>query len=418
MSEIAVISAKKVTLSNAEKKGSKGARTALRLAGDPDRFLSTVQIGITLIGILTGIYSGQALAGRVASLLVQTGMSATWADTVAQALIVVIVTYLTIVLGELVPKRIGMSLAESVSRMISRPMYVLSLIASPFVWILSKSTELLVNLLGVRQAEGKVTEEDIKSFVREGREDGEVQQVEEDIVERVFLLGDLKVGSLMTHRSEVITLDVGQTSDSIREVLSKDLYEAYPVVDHSLKNIVGVVSLKDLIFRLGDSSFDLKGIMRPPVYFYENMSVYKALEQMKEQRLSRVFVCDEFGSFRGIITLRDILEGLVGGIEDVSDGPAITERADASGWLVDGRCPLYTFLSYFDREDLYDTSRFRFSTVAGLVIEQLKRIPRAGERTEWNEFAFEIVDIDGARIDKLLVTRRHNDNNEKKQEGI
>lgn len=148
------------------------------------------------------------------------------------------------------------------------------------------------------------------------------------------------------------------------------------------------------------------------------MSVYKALEQMKEQRLSRVFVCDEFGSFRGIITLRDILEGLVGGIEDVSDGPAITERADAPGWLVDGRCPLYTFLSYFDREDLYDTTRFRFSTVAGLVIEQLKHIPQAGERTEWNEFAFEIVDIDGARIDKLLVTRRHNDNNEKKQEGI
>lgn len=407
MSEIAVISAKKVSLSNAEKKGSKGARAALRLAGDPDRFLSTVQIGITLIGILTGIFSGQALSVKVSSLLSSWGMPSAWAVTVGQTLIVVVVTYLTIVLGELVPKRIGMSLSGRVSRLVARPMLVLSFLAAPFVWILSKSTEMLVRLLGIGDAEDRVTEEDIKSFVQEGREDGAVEAVEQDIVERVFLLGDLKVGSLMTHRSEVVTLDAGQSGENIREVLSRDLYEAYPVVDRSRKQVVGVVSLKDLVLRLGGPAFDLHEIMRPPVYFYENMSVYRALEQMKGQHLSRVLVCDEFGSFRGIITLRDILEGLVGNIEEAGSAPAVTERADGSGWLVDGRCPLYAFLSYFEREDLYDASSLHCSTVAGLVIEQMKHIPRVGEHTRWNGFGFEIADMDGARVNRLLVTQEH-----------
>lgn len=404
MSEIAVISARKVTLTNDEKKGSKGAKTALKLANDPDRFLSTVQIGITLIGILTGIYSGSAISGKFAGMLERAGMAASWAYPVAQTIIVVVVTYLTIILGELVPKRIGMSVAERVSKTISRPMYVLSLIASPFVWVLSKSTEAIVNLLGVKNAESKVTEEDIKSIVQEGKEDGEVQEVEQDIVERVFMLGDQKVSSIMTHRSEVVTLDVSMTKDEIRQVLNDDLYESYPVIDHSLENIVGVVSLKDLIFRIDNSKLNLKEIMRPATYFYENMSVYKALEQMKEKRLTQAFICDEFGSFQGVITLRDILEGLVGTIDEVNNEPEIIARDDSSSWLVDGQCSFYDFLSYFDREDLYDNSQQNYSTLAGLVIEQLKHIPQSGERTEWNNFNFEIVDMDGARIDKVLVT--------------
>lgn len=404
MSEIAVISARKVTLTNDEKKGSKGAKTALKLANDPDRFLSTVQIGITLIGILTGIYSGSAISGKFAGVLEHAGMSASWAYPVAQTIIVVVVTYLTIILGELVPKRIGMSVAERVSKTISRPMYVLSLIASPFVWVLSKSTEAIVNLLGVKNAESKVTEEDIKSIVQEGKEDGEVQEVEQDIVERVFMLGDLKVNSLMTHRSEVVTLDVNMTKDEIRQVLNDDLYESYPVIDHSLENIVGVVSLKDLIFRLDSNTLNLKDIMRPAAYFYENMSVYKALEQMKEKRLTQAFICDEFGSFQGVITLRDILEGLVGTIDEVNNEPEIIARDDSSSWLVDGQCSFYDFLSYFDREDLYDNSQQNYNTIAGLIIEQMKHIPQSGEKTEWNDFKFEIVDMDGVRIDKVLVT--------------
>ena len=220
MSEIAVIQARKTTLSNDEKKGSKGAKTALRLANDPDRFLSTVQIGITLIGILTGIYSGASLSGRFSDVFESFGMPERWAYPLAQGIIVIVVTYLTIIFGELVPKRIGMSVAERVSEIIARPMYVLSVIAGPFVWVLSKSTEAVVDLLGVKNAESKVTEEDIKSIVQEGKEDGEVQEVEQDIVERVFMLGDLTVDSIMTHRSDVVTLDVSMTNDELKEAVS------------------------------------------------------------------------------------------------------------------------------------------------------------------------------------------------------
>ncbi len=413
MSEIAVIQARKTTLSNDEKKGSKGAKTALRLANDPDRFLSTVQIGITLIGILTGIYSGASLSGRFSDVFESFGMPERWAYPLAQGLIVIIVTYLTIIFGELVPKRIGMSVAERVSEIISRPMYVLSVIAGPFVWVLSKSTEAVVNLLGVKNAESKVTEEDIKSIVQEGKEDGEVQEVEQDIVERVFMLGDLTVDSIMTHRSDVVTLDVSMSNDELKAVLNDNLYEAYPLIDRGIDNILGVVLLKDLLFRLDDKTLKLKSIMHPAVYFYENMSVYKALEQMKEKRLTQAFICDEFGSFQGIITLRDILEGLVGTIDEVNNDPEIVKREGSESWLVDGQCSFYDFLSYFDKEDLYDSEQQDYNTLAGLIIEQLKHIPQAGERTEWNCFNFEIVDMDGARIDKVLVTLKETDEEKK-----
>ena len=406
MSEIAVIQARKTTLSNDEKKGSKGAKTALRLANDPDRFLSTVQIGITLIGILTGIYSGASLSGRFSDVFESFGMPERWAYPLAQGIIVIVVTYLTIIFGELVPKRIGMSVAERVSEIIARPMYVLSVIAGPFVWVLSKSTEAVVDLLGVKNAESKVTEEDIKSIVQEGKEDGEVQEVEQDIVERVFMLGDLTVDSIMTHRSDVVTLDVSMTNDELKEVLNGNLYEAYPLIDRGIDNILGVVLLKDLLFRLDDKTLKLKSIMHPAVYFYENMSVYKALEQMKEKRLTQAFICDEFGSFQGIITLRDILEGLVGTINEVNNDPEIGKREDSESWLVDGQCSFYDFLSYFDKEDLYDSEQQDYNTLAGLIIEQMKHIPQAGERTDWNCFNFEIVDMDGARIDKVLVTMK------------
>lgn len=414
MSEIAVIQARKTTLSNDEKKGSKGAKTALRLANDPDRFLSTVQIGITLIGILTGIYSGASLSGRFSDVFESFGMPERWAYPLAQGIIVIVVTYLTIIFGELVPKRIGMSVAERVSEIIARPMYVLSVIAGPFVWVLSKSTEAVVDLLGVKNAESKVTEEDIKSIVQEGKEDGEVQEVEQDIVERVFMLGDLTVDSIMTHRSDVVTLDVNMTNDELKEVLNGNLYEAYPLIDRGIDNILGVVLLKDLLFRLDDKTLKLKSIMHPAVYFYENMSVYKALEQMKENRLTQAFICDEFGSFQGIITLRDILEGLVGTINEVNNDPEIVKREDSESWLVDGQCSFYDFLSYFDKEDLYDSEQQDYNTLAGLIIEQMKHIPQAGERTDWNCFNFEIVDMDGARIDKVLVTMKDTEGTEDK----
>lgn len=403
MSEIAIISARKTTLSNKAKRGDKGAGIALRLVDNPDRFLSTVQIGITLIGILTGIYSGAALSDKFAVALSAVGFPPSTAHWIAQTIIVVAVTYLSIVAGELVPKRIGMNAAGSVSVIMARPMLWLSRLAAPFVWLLSKSSETVIGLLGFGGSRSKVTEADIKSIVQEGKNDGEVQEVEQDIVERVFLMGDLIVSQLMTHRSDVSVLEDAMSADEVKAAIAGSTHMAYPVVDSSNDKIVGAVYLKDIALTISDRGFCVRDIVRPAKFFYENMTVYLALEQMKRDKISQAFVCDEFGDFRGIITLRDILEGLVGSIAEQNSDPDIVSRADGAGWLVDGQCSFHEFLTYINREDLFDEVR-RYNTVAGMIIEQLEHIPSAGESVCWNGLRFEIVDMDNARIDKVLVT--------------
>lgn len=403
MSEIAIISARKSTLGNREKQGDKGAKVALQLANDPDRFLSTVQIGITLIGILTGIYSGAALSDRFAVLLSAIGLSQSVAHAIAQTAIVLVVTYLSIVVGELVPKRIGMSIAEKASVVMARPMMLLSRFAAPFVWLLSKSTEVIVGILGVKDARSKVTEADIKSTVQEAMEDGEVQEVEQDIVERVFMLGDLIVSQLMTHRSDITMLENTMTVNEIREAIAASTHVAYPVVDAETDKVLGVAFLKDIALTINDKDFSLRDIVKPAVFFYENMTVYPALEQMKRDKISQAFICDEFGEFQGIISLRDILEGLVGTIAEQNNDPDIVCRADGKSWLVDGQCSFHELLTYFDREDLFESS-LHYNTIAGLIIEELKHIPQAGETLSWHGFNFEVVDMDGVRIDKVLVS--------------
>ena len=326
-------------------------------------------------------------------------MHSSYAALTAQCIIVILVTYLTIIFGELVPKRIGLSVAEKVAKIVARPMNCLSAIAAPFVWILAKSTESIVNLLGIKEAEAKVTEEEIKSIVQEGMEDGEVQEVEQDIVERVFLLGDLKVSSLMKYRSDIIALDINMTKDEIKATLQENLYDMYPVINRSFDDVEGIVTLKDLIFQLDKEDFNLKNVMHYATFFHENMSVYKALEQMKEKKISQALICDEFGSCQGIITLKNILEGLVGTIEEVHHEPDIIKRSDNNSWLIDGQCSIYNFLSYFEKEDLYDNNN-NYNTIGGLILELLEHIPNSGEKVSWKGFNFEIMDMDGARIDK------------------
>lgn len=402
MSEVALISARKSRLSSDAKKGSKSAKVALKLANDPDRFLSTVQIGITLIGILTGIYSGNRIASDLTETMISWGVSTTYAAALAQGVIVVIVTYLTIIFGELVPKRIGMSVAEKAAKVMARPMRVLATIALPFVWLLSKSTELIFNLLNIKEADNKVTEEEIKSIIEEGTEEGEVQPVEKDIMQRVFLLGDLKVSSIMTHKSDIVWLDMDMTADEVRAVVNENLFEFYPIADGDLDHVKGIVNLKDLVVHLSKPDFKLASLIHKPAYFHESMNVYKVLEQMKVQKISRGLVCDEFGVCTGIITLRDILEGLVGNVDDPGEEPDIIKRVNKEGWLVDGQCSLYDFLCYFKRSDLFETSEYH--TLGGLILKELQHIPTSGETLDWNGFTFEVVDMDGARIDKVLVT--------------
>ena len=403
MSEIALVSARKARLELDAKRGNKSAQTALKLAGEPDRFLSTIQIGITLIGILTGLYSGEAFAYNLAEVVRHVPVLEPYALGVSKTIIVIIVTYLTLIMGELVPKRIGMGYAERVSMLVANPMYFLSKLALPFVWLLSKSTSLVIKITGIKaNEENKVTEEEIKAIVKEGFDGGEVQEVEQDIVERVFNLGDRNVGSIMTHRSDLVWLDVTDSIEKIREKVQENLFNIYPVASEKFDNIKGVVYLKDLFGRIDEPDFSLEEVIRPAQYLPENQSVYNALEQFKEARVKYGIVTDEFGGIQGIVTLKDIMEGLIGQVPEVGEEAEIVQRADGS-WLVDGQYNFYDFLEYFDMEDLY--AEHDYNTLSGLILEILERVPKTGETLTWLTFEFEIVDMDGARIDKVLVKK-------------
>ncbi len=403
MSEIALVSARKARLEIDAKKGNKSAKTALDLANEPDRFLSTIQIGITLVGILTGLYSGEAFAGDFAQVVAQVPALQPYSFLIAKTTIVIVVTYLTLIFGELVPKRIGMGFAEAVSKVIAKPMYILSRIASPFVWILSKSTNLVVRLIGLKDIEeSKVTEEEIKAIVKEGLDGGEVQEVEQDIVERVFNLGDRNVGSIMTHRSDLVWLDTTDGVEEIREKVQENLFNIYPVATEKLDDLLGVVYLKDLFLHINELDFSLSTCIRPAQYLPENQSVYNALAQFKQARVKYGIVTDEFGGIQGIVTMKDILEGLIGQVPEMGEELEIVERADGT-WLVDGQLSFYDFLAYFDLEELY--SEHDYNTLSGLILEILEHVPHTGEILHWLTFELEIVDMDGARIDKVLVKK-------------
>lgn len=401
MSEIAMVSARKARLESDVKKGSKSAKTALKLANEPDVFLSTIQIGITLIGILTGLYSGDVLAQDFGAVIAKIEPLQEHAVGIAQTIIVIVVTYLTLILGELVPKRIGMSSSERVAKLVARPMNLLSKIALPFVWLLSKSTAGLLKLLGINTEENsKVTEDEIKAIIQEGTDGGEIREVEQDIVERVFNLGDRNVGSIMTHRSEMVWLNVNFSNEKIEQVVKDNLFNTYPVYDENPDEIVGVVHLKDLFGRLDEEGFTLSKVMKTPQYIPENLSVYNALELMRSTGGRYAIVTDEFGSVEGIVTLKDIISALIGSMPEAGEEEDIVAREDGS-YFIDGQIPFYDFLAHFDMEDLYN--EFNYNTLSGLILEVLEHIPQTGEKMTWRNFDFEIVDMDGARIDKVLV---------------
>ncbi|MDR2009293.1 MAG: hemolysin family protein [Bacteroidales bacterium] len=402
MSEIALVSARKSKLETEAKKGNKSAKTALKLSNEPDRFLSTIQIGITLIGILTGLYSGEAFAYDLAKIISKVKIFEPYSVGIAKTIIVIIVTYLTLVIGELVPKRLGMNMAEKISQIIAKPMYFLSKITAPIVWILSKSTTFFVKILRINDQEsGKITEEEIKAIVKEGCDTGEVQEVEQEIVERVFNLGDRNVGSIMTHRTDLAWLDIDDPGSYVIEKVKNNMHDIYPVAKGNLDNLLGVVHLKDLFGKIDHPDFSLKDIMSTPEFMPENKSVYDALEQFKKANVKYGFVTDEFGEIQGIVTLKDIMEALVGQVHKDGQELDIIERKNGT-WLVDGQCSFYNFLEYFDMEDLYPS--YNYNTLSGLILKILEHIPQTGETFSWNSFTFEIVDMDGARIDKVLVS--------------
>lgn len=405
MAEIAVVSSRKSKLESLTKKGDQKAKKILKIAEKPEYFLSTVQIAITAIGLVTGLYSGKSLSLPLSNILTNLGfgLSSMW---FANILVVILVTYFTLVLGELLPKKIGLNNPEKVAGFIISPMNFITKLTYPFVVVLSKSTLFLLKIFRIKKNDDSIiTEDEIKQIINESTEDGEIQEVEQDIVERVFSLGDRDVSSLMTHRIDFEWFDVDDGQLQIKKKLENHIHYIYPVADKSLDNIIGVVFLKDLI-KMREGS--IRNIVKEPQFLPESSSAYHALEVFKEKKISYALIIDEFGLIIGMVTMNDILESLIGSAEEigVSDEYQMIKREDGT-WLVDGQYPFFDFLSYFEIENKYQ--ELDYNTLSGLILDLTGKIPKEGEKIYWELFCFEIVDMDIARIDKILVTQNSSD---------
>lgn len=403
MAEAAVVSSRKSKLDADSKKGNKTSKRILEVAENPDNFLSTVQIAITAIGLITGMYTGDNLIKPFANLISQTGLDIEYSEIIARVVVVLTVTYVTLVIGELFPKKLALNSPEKIASIIISPMNFLKRLFYPLVWLLSVSTQGLMSLFGIEKKKNTASEEEIKAIVSDSTEGGEVEEVEKEIVERVFSLGDRDVATLMTHRTEFVWLDTDDNLESVKAKLSQHIHYIYPVADKTLDNIVGVVYLKDLFNKL-DTFKSVKEIMREPQYLHESISVYDALETFKENKIHYALVIDEFGMVVGMVTMNNILESLVGNaseLETEDDEDEFVEREDGT-FLVGGQYSFYDFLSHFDLENLYQDNDF--NTLGGLILEQTGTIPKVGERIIWDRFIFEVVDLDSTRIDKVLVS--------------
>lgn len=402
MSEIALVSARKTRLEQMANKGNSNAKIALNLSENPEIFLSTAQIGITLISILTGLYSGEKFSQYLVPFFSKFEYLKPYADTISLVIVVALVTFLSIIISELLPKRLGLLRPESIAVAVARPMLVLSRIAFPIVWLLNRITKIIFKLFKVTPSkDSAVTEEEIKAMVMESAESGEIDETEQQIIERVFHLGDRSITSLMTHRSDIVWLDVNSNMGDLHLKAQPMPHSVYPLCEDQIDNIKGIIQLKDVI--LADKQTPLKSFIRPAVFVPDNNTAYQLMEKFKATKIHSAFIVDEYGTMQGMITLNDILEAIVGEIPEVGDDDyEIVERKDGS-FLVDAQLPFYDFMVRFEKEDWLDEEQ-EFDTVGGFIIHHLEKIPHTGETFNWRGFEFEILDMDGARIDKILVT--------------
>lgn len=409
MSEMAIVSARKVRLQQLANQGNVKARTALRLADSPNQFLSTVQIGITLIGTLAGAFGGATLAEKLAALLRQIPMLAAHAQAIALVVVVVSITYLSLVLGELVPKRLALSNPEQVATGVASQMRLLARIAAPVVHLLSYSTDLVLRLLGIGPTEEpEVTEEEIKILIEQGTEAGTFEEAEQDMLNRVLRLGDRRVKALMTPRPEIVWLDLDDSAETNRQIIISNSHSRYLVCQDELDNVLGIVHVNDLLARcLSNQPLDLTTSLHRPLYVPESTPGLKILELFKQSGTHIAIVVDEYGVIQGLVTLNDIMGEIVGDIPLVNqtDEPQAVQREDGS-WLVDGMLSVEEFFELFGIEELPKEQKGTYHTVGGFVVTHLGRIPIAADRFEWQNLAIEVMDMDGNRVDKILVVFR------------
>lgn len=406
MSEIALVSSRKFKLETLAKKGSRNAAKALELANNPNTFLSAVQIGITLIGILTGIFSGEKITVDLREAIEKVEEIRPYAQTIAVTTIVIIVTFFSIVFGELIPKRLGLMFPEAIASLVAQPMKVISIITKPFIWLLTRTNDLFLGILGLRnRREPTHSEEEIKAIVEESAESGEIQEIEQDIVHRVFALGDRKVRELMTRRKDLVYFSAEDDLDTVKQKAQVELHTVYPVIKDTPDNFIGIVSVKDLFPKnIKAPGFDLTHHLKHPLIVPESMPAYKVLEAFRKNRTHCAFVLDEYGMVQGLITMDDIVDALIGdAVEDEQIEYQLIQR-DEDTWLADGVLPFLGFQSYFGLQQI-DSGDRGYNTLAGLLLHLLHRIPKTGEKIKWGRFEFEIMDMDGPKIDKILIKK-------------
>lgn len=407
-SEIAIVSSRKARLQAAADKSNKSAKIALDLKANPNNFLSTIQIGITLIGILTGLFSGGTISLYLTTVFNQISFLAPYSQQLSIIAVVLVITYLSLVIGELVPKRIGMAIPEKYASLIAAPMLFLSRLVKPFVWLLSASTDTLVKLLNIKVSKNTVTEEEIKALVDEGVMSGVIENFEHDFVDRLLVLGDKRAINLMVHRSDIDCLDLQSSFEENKIIIRKSDHTEFPVIDGSFDQIKGIIHVKTFLKKyIDDKPIDLKALVKPIPFVNENTSAYNMLNVLKNGKAQLAIVIDEYGIPQGIVSIKDIVRQLFGdmnGVEDHADS-SIRKREDGT-YIIDGRTQLDDFLEYFDiqltEEDEDEVSNI--TTLGGLVFLTLDHVPEEGESIYFKDYKLEVIDMDGHRIDKVLIT--------------
>ncbi len=407
MAEMAVVSARKIRLQQKAEAGDENARTALKLARQPADFLSTVQIGITLVGVLAGAFGGATLAARIAPWFERLPWLAPYSQAFSLVLVVLIITYFSLILGELAPKRLALADPDRIAAAVARPMQALSRLALPVVRLLSASSDVILHLVGARHSdEPPVTEEEVKILIEMGTQAGIFEQAEQEMVSGVFRLADRRVDSIMTPRTEIIWVDLEDPEEEIRRTIIDSIYTILPVAEGDLDHILGVVQAKDLLARcLQAEALDLRTALVPPQFVPESKPALKVLDLFRRTHMNVALVIDEFGGLQGMVTLIDILEAIVGDLPGLGEEakPESLQREDGS-WLLDGLLPVDEMMDLLKLSSLPVESRNQFQTLGGLVMASLGRIPQSGDHFEWQGLKFEVLEMDGFRVDKVLVS--------------
>ncbi|TDR72484.1 hemolysin family protein [Paludibacterium purpuratum] len=410
MSELALISSRKVRLQQWAEEGDKGAQSALALVEDPTRFLSTIQIGITFISITSGVYAEASIASDVHGWLQPYPLLAPFSKPLADAIVIFFVTALSLLLGELVPKRLAMHNPELVARALARPMRVLSQLTAPLVRVLSASTDGLLRLIGVKKSsEPSITEEEIRVLMEQGADEGVFDRAEQELVENIFRLDDRKVVSIMTPRKDIVSVDLADPQPDNFALLQESPYSRFPVCKNGMEHIVGILESKRMLDQLlGGGPIDFPADLTPPLYVPASVSLMQLLEQFKMARTHIALVVDEYGELEGLVTMNDVLEAIVGDLPATDQEDDSIVQRDENSWLMDGAVTLDDFKEFFDidhDELLPGEETGNIHTLGGIMMYQLGRVPQVADRIECMDFAFEVVDMDKTRVDKIMVTR-------------